>query len=66
MPSSQTILEKFVNITKQEPFRFQVSPVDPCMLFEENGLGVCIIINEENDDDTEDREWMEWMALKQG
>ena len=44
MPSRQTILEKFVNITKQEPFGFQVSPADPCMLFKENGLGVCIII----------------------
>ena len=36
--------KKFVNITKQEPFGFQVSPADPCMLFKENGLGVCIII----------------------
>ena len=35
---------KFVNITKQEPFGFQVSPADPCMLFKENELGVCIII----------------------
>ena len=44
MPSSQTVLDKFVNITKQEPFGFQVSPADPCMLFKENELGVCIII----------------------
>ena len=36
--------KKFVNITKQEPFGFQVSPADPCMLFKENELGVCIII----------------------
>ena len=36
--------KKFVNIVKQEPFGFQVSPADPCMLFKENGLGVCIII----------------------
>ena len=36
--------KKFVNIPKQEPFGFQVSPADPCMLFEENELGVCIII----------------------
>ena len=44
MPSSQTVLERFVNITKKEPFGFQVSPADPCMLFKENDLGVCIII----------------------
>ena len=44
MPSSQTILEKFVNTTKQEPVGFQVSPADPFMLFKENELGVCIII----------------------
>ena len=44
VPSSQTILGKFVNTTKQEPFGFQVSPADPCMLFKENELGVCIII----------------------
>ena len=36
--------KKFVNITRQEPFGFQVSPADPCMLFEENELGVCIIV----------------------
>ena len=34
----------FVNTAKQEPFGFQVSPADPCMLFKENELGVCIII----------------------
>ena len=44
MPSSQTILEKFVNTVKQEPFGSQVCPADPCMLFKENELGVCIII----------------------
>ena len=36
--------EKFVNTTKHYPFGFQVSPADPCMLFKENELGVCIII----------------------
>ena len=36
--------KKFVNTTKQGPFGFQVSPSDPCMLFKENELGVCIII----------------------
>ena len=33
-----------MNTVKQEPFGFQVSPADPCMLFKENELGVCIII----------------------
>ena len=36
--------KKFVNTVKQEPFGFQVSPVDPYMLFKENDHGVCIII----------------------
>ena len=36
--------KKFVNTVKQAPFGFQVSPADPCMLFKENELGVCIII----------------------
>ena len=36
--------KKFVNTVKQELFGFQVSPADPCMLFKENELGVCIII----------------------
>ena len=35
--------KKFVNTAKKEPFGFQVSPADPCMLFKENELGVCII-----------------------
>ena len=36
--------KKFVNTAKEEPFGFQDSPADPCMLFKENELGVCIII----------------------
>ena len=36
--------KKFVDIAKKEPFGFQVSPADPCMLFKENKLGVCNII----------------------
>ena len=36
--------EKFVGTIKKEPFGFQVSPADPCMLFKENNLGICIII----------------------
>ena len=33
-----------MNTVKQELFGFQVSPADPCMLFKQNELGVCIII----------------------
>ena len=36
--------KKFVNTAKKESFRFQVSPADPCMLFKQNELGICIII----------------------
>ena len=36
--------KKFVDTIKKEPFGFQVSPADPCMLFKENELGICIII----------------------
>ena len=36
--------KKSVNTAKQEPFGFHVSPADPCMLFKENEVGVCIII----------------------
>ena len=36
--------KKFVNTIEQESFGFQVSPVDPFMLFKENELGICIII----------------------
>ena len=28
----------------KEPFGFTVSSADPCMLFKENNLGICIII----------------------
>ena len=44
MPSSKTVLEKFVDMAKKEPFGFNVSPGDLSMLFKENELGVCIII----------------------
>ena len=36
--------QKFVETIKKEPFGFTVSPADPCMLFKENNLGICIII----------------------
>ena len=42
--AARQFLKKFVNTVKQEPFGFQVSPADPCMLFKKNELGVCIII----------------------
>ena len=44
MPSSKTILEKVCGNNKKEPFGFTVSQADPCMLFKENNLGICIII----------------------
>ena len=36
--------KKFEDKAKREPFGFQVSPADPCMLFKQNELGICIII----------------------
>ena len=36
--------KKLMDIMKKEPFGFTVSPADPCMLFKENELGICIII----------------------
>ena len=44
MSSSKTVLEKVRAYNKKEPFGFTVSPADPCMLFKENNLGICIII----------------------
>ena len=36
--------KKFVDTATKEHFGFKVRPADPCMLFKENELGVCIII----------------------
>ena len=36
--------KKFVDTIKKEPFGFTVSSADPCMLFKEKNLGICIII----------------------
>ena len=36
--------KKFVDTIQKEPFGFTVSSADPCMLFKENNLGICIII----------------------
>ena len=44
MSSSQTILEEICHTAKTKSFGFQVSPADPCMLFKQNELGICIII----------------------
>ena len=38
------ILEEICQHNKKEPLGFTVSPADPCMLFKENKLGICIII----------------------
>ena len=34
--------KKFVDTAKKESFGFQVGPADPCMLFKQNELGICI------------------------
>ena len=36
--------KKFVDTIKKESYGFQVSRADPCMLFNKNELGICIII----------------------
>ena len=36
--------KKFVDTIQKEPFGFTVSPADPCLLFKENDLEICIII----------------------
>ena len=36
--------KKFVDRIKKEPFGFTASPADPCLLFKENDLGICIIM----------------------
>ena len=35
---------KFVDTIKKESLGFAVSPEDPCMVFKENELGICIIV----------------------
>ena len=37
-------VDTIVDTIKKEPFGFTVSPADPCMSFNENNLGICIII----------------------
>ena len=36
--------KKFVDTAKRESIGVQASPADPCMLFKQNVLGICIII----------------------
>ena len=36
--------KKFVNTAKQVSFGFQVSSADPCMVYKQNELGICIIV----------------------
>ena len=42
--AARQFCKKFVDMAKKEPFGFKMSPADPCMLFKENELGVCIIL----------------------
>ena len=42
--AARQFLKKFVDTIKKEHFGFTVSSADPCMLFKENSLGICIII----------------------
>ena len=41
--SARQFWKKFVDTIKKETFGFTVSPADPCLLFKENNLGICII-----------------------
>ena len=42
--AARQFCKNFVDPIKQETLGFTVSPADPCMLFKENNLGICIII----------------------
>ena len=42
--AARQIWRKPFDTLKKEPFGLTVSPADPCMLFKENILGICIII----------------------
>ena len=44
MPSSKTVLEKVCGYRKKGTLWIKMSPADPCMIFKENELGVCILI----------------------
>ena len=42
-------MEEIGQYRKKESFGFQVIPADPCMLFKQNELGICIIIMDVDD-----------------
>ena len=44
MPSSKTVLEEVCRHNQTRIFWISSEPADPCMLFKENELGICIII----------------------
>ena len=44
MDLARQFWKKFVETLKKEPSGFIVSQADPCMLFKENNLGICVII----------------------
>ena len=44
MSISKTILEKFVNEMIKIDVGFRISEADPCLLYRENKLGICMII----------------------
>ena len=44
MAISKTILAKFVNEMTKPDMEFIISPADPCLLYRENNLGICMII----------------------
>ena len=44
MSSSKAILEEMCGHNEERTFCFTVSPADPCLVFKENELGICIIM----------------------
>ena len=44
MPISKAVLEKFVNQMMKIDIGFKISEADPCLLYREDILGICMII----------------------
>ena len=44
MSISKRVLEKFVNEMIKIDVGFKISETDPCLLYRENNLGICMII----------------------
>ena len=42
--TSKTILETFVNEMTKIDIGFKISKADPCLLYRENKVGICMII----------------------